>query len=106
FGAHQEKTGDSRCEIDSMSISERLCHSSNTSGWSLTKEKTSKLVRPTLTISGCRTSNVFPLAIWIRNGRNGSAWTYVRTEAGVIMGSIYQESTETGRRRRSLTLWA
>jgi hypothetical protein len=59
----QEETGDSRCDIDSMNISERRCHSSITSGSSLTNEKPRRLIFPTLTISGCRTSKVFPLAI-------------------------------------------
>ncbi len=66
--AHDE-TGDSRWEMDSMRATSETLESSYTSGWLLTKVKTRKSFRPTRTISGCRSSKVLPLAMWMRNDR-------------------------------------
>ena len=41
----------------------------------------------TATFSGWRTSNIWPLAMLMRNGRNGSADTYSMSFRGVIVGA-------------------
>src|SRR5207237_7957211 len=56
----------SRWEMDSVSISETLSHSSGMSGKSLVALKIRMLLLRTLIISGWRMSNVRELAKWIR----------------------------------------
>src|SRR4051812_19822759 len=70
-----QATGASRWEMASVRIHETLSHSSGTSRESPTEEKIRRLLLKTLTISGWRTSNFRPHAMWMRNGRKGAALT-------------------------------